>query len=282
MARGKVKHDYHLVDPSPWPVVGALGAFIMMIGAAFWLNKSYAGFGVMAGVPWIFAIGLALVLFTMAGWWRDVVAESVTEGRHRPVVKLSLRYGVLLFIIADAMFFAAWFWAYFNFSLFPHDAALTGWPPQGVVTFDPWQLPLLCTVILLTSGTTMNWAHHAIQTGDRRDVILSLALSVILGIGFTAIQVHELAHAPFAFGFNGAGSAAKLAIYGSTVFMAVGFLTVHVAVGTVFLAVCLVRAILGHFTPTGHFGFEAAAWYWRFVAVIWLFLFVGVYIFGRG
>jgi cytochrome c oxidase subunit 3 len=297
MAHGNVKHDFHLVEPSPWPVVGSLGAFIMMLGAVFWLNKSYTGFGVMAGVPWIFAIGVALVLYTMAGWWRDVVTESVVEGQHTPVVKLGLRYGMLLFIASEVMFFVGWFWAYFNFSLFPHDASLSGWPPSGIVTLDPWHLPLLNTVILLTSGTTVTWAHHAIQTGDKKGAVQGLALTVILGISFTCIQAYEYAHAPFTFGLNGAALAAFTdpahavlvagqgnlgAIYGSTFFMATGFHGFHVIVGTVFLTVCLIRAILGHFTPTRHFGFEAAAWYWHFVDVVWLFLFTSIYIYGQG
>jgi cytochrome c oxidase subunit III len=297
MAQGEVKHDYHLVDPSPWPVVGALGVFLMMIGAAFWLNKTYAGFGVLAGIPWIFAIGLALVLYTMAGWWRDVITESVVEGAHAPVVKLSLRYGMVLFIVSEAMFFAAWFWAWFNFALFPYDTALTGWPPAGIVPLDPWQLPLLGTVILLTSGTTVTWAHHAIQTGNKRGAILALSLTVILGVSFTVLLATACAQAPFSFGFKGAALTAFTdpahtslaagqgnlgAIYGSIFFMANGILGIHVAAGTVFLAVCLGRAIRGHFTPTRHFGFEAAAWFWHFVIVIWLILFVAVYVFGRG
>ena len=296
-AHGEVKHDYHLVDPSPWPVVGSLGAFIMMIGAVFWLNRAYAGFGVLAGIPWIFAIGLALVLYTMAGWWRDVVVESVVEGQHTPIVKLGLRYGMLLFIASEVMFFVAWFWAYFNFSLFPRDASLNQWPPTGIVTLDPWHFPLLNTLILLTSGTTVTWAHHAIQTGDRRGAIQGLLITVLLGISFTCIQAYEYAHAPFTLGFNGAALAAFAdpahanltagqgnlgAIYGSTFFMATGFHGFHVIVGTVFLGGCLLRAILGHFTPTRHFGFEAAAWYWHFVDVVWLFLFTSIYIFGQG
>lgn len=275
MAQGEVKHDYHLVDPSPWPVVGALGVFLMMIGAVFWLNKSYAGFGVLAGIPWIFAIGLALVLYTMAGWWRDVITESVAEGAHAPVVKLGFRYGMLLFIVSEVMLFAAWFWAWFDFALFPHDAGLTGWPPPGIVTLDPWQFPLLGTVILLTSGTTVTWARHAILKGDQRGTILALAVTVLLGLGFTGIEAVQLAHAPF--GFNGATG-----IYGSIFFLTSGILGLHVVVGMVFLAVCLTRAILGHFTPTRHFGFEAAAWYWHFVIVIWLVLFTSLYIFGEG
>jgi cytochrome c oxidase subunit 3 len=297
MAHGEVKHDYHLVDPSPWPIVGSIGAFTMLVGAVFWMNKGYADFGVLAGIPWVFGLGLAIVLYTMASWWRDVIQESVVRGDHTPVVKLGLRFGMVLFIASEVMFFVAWFWAYFNFRLFPHDVSLGQWPPSGIVTLDPWHFPLLNTLILLTSGTTVTWAHHAIQHGDKKGAVQGLLLTVILGISFTCIQAYEYSHAPFKFGFNGAalkpftdqahavlavGQGDLGAIYGSTFFMATGFHGFHVIVGTIFLAVCLGRAILGHFTPTRHFGFEAAAWYWHFVDVVWLFLFTCIYVFGQG
>ena len=297
MAHGEVKHDYHLVDPSAWPFVGSLGAFTMLVGAVFWMNKSYAAFGVLAGIPWIFILGLALVLITMAGWWRDVIQESVVRGDHTPVVKLGLRFGMVLFIASEVMFFVAWFWAYFNFRLFPADVSLGSWPPSGIVTLDPWHFPLLNTLILLTSGTTVTWAHHAIQTGDKKGAVRGLLITVLLGVSFTCIQAYEYAHAPFTFGFNGAalkpftdpvhavlsvGQGDLGAIYGSTFFMATGFHGMHVIIGTIFLTVCLGRAILGHFTPTRHFGFEAAAWYWHFVDVVWLFLFTCIYVFGQG
>jgi cytochrome c oxidase subunit 3 len=291
------KHDYHLVDPSPWPVVGSVFAFIMMVGAVLWMHKDYAGFGVLMGQPWIFAIGLLGVLYTMASWWRDVVKESVEFGNHTPVVKLHLRYGMLLFIASEVMFFVAWFWAYFNAAIFHADVGVATWPPAGIVTLDPWHFPLLNTLILLTSGTTVTWAHHAIQTGDKKGAVQGLALTVILGLCFTAVQAYEYAHAPFTFGFNNlakapfeAGAHTYLAsgagnfdaIYGSTFFMATGFHGMHVIIGTIFLIVCLFRAIAGQFTPARHFGFEAAAWYWHFVDVVWLFLFACIYVWGVG
>ena len=295
---GDVKHDYHLVDPSPWPVVGSLFAFVMMVGAVLWMHESYAGFGVLMGTPWIFLIGLAGVLYTMAGWWRDVIKESVEFGNHTPVVKLHLRYGMLLFIASEVMFFVAWFWAYFNYAIFPTDVGFASWPPEGIVTLDPWHLPLLNTLILLTSGTTVTWAHHAIQTGDNKGAVQGLALTVILGLFFTAVQAYEYAHAPFTFGFNNlarepfvegtahaflaAGAGNFQAIYGSTFFLATGFHGLHVIIGTIFLIVCLFRAMAGQFTPERHFGFEAAAWYWHFVDVVWLFLFACIYVWGAG
>ncbi|RYG97970.1 MAG: cytochrome c oxidase subunit 3, partial [Alphaproteobacteria bacterium] len=188
------KHDYHLVDPSPWPVVGSLGAFVMMAGAVFWLNKDYTGFWGLPvnGTPWIFLIGLALVLYTMAGWWRDVIKESIHQGVHTPVVKLHLRYGMLLFIASEVMFFVAFFWMFFEMSIFNEArahipevgtwaetaAAWSTWPPKGIETLDAWQLPLLNTVILLLSGTTVTWAHHAIAQGDRRATKIGLGITI--------------------------------------------------------------------------------------------------------
>ena len=296
MAHGEVHHDYHLVDPSPWPIVGAVAAFLMLIGAVFWMNASANFFGLpIAGQPWVFVIGFLLVLYTMAGWWRDVVKESVVRGDHTPVVKLGLRYGMILFIASEVMFFFAWFWAFFNSSLFPIDVSIGTWPPQGIVPFDPWHFPLLNTLILLTSGATVTWAHHAILNNDRKGAIQGLIVTVLLGMSFTAVQAYEYSHATFTFGLNGAqlvpfmdeahksltaGVGDLGAIYGSTFFMATGFHGMHVIIGTIFLIVCLARAIAGHFTPQRHFGFEAAAWYWHFVDVVWLFLFACIYVWG--
>jgi cytochrome c oxidase subunit 3 len=269
----------------------------MLGGTGLWMNKDYAGFGSLAGQPWIFAIGAALLILTFIGWWRDVIRESVVEHDHTPVVKLGLRYGMLLFIASEVMFFVAWFWAYFNTAIFHNDVGIASWPPAGITTLDPWHLPLLNTLLLLTSGTTVTWAHHAIQHGNRKDAIQGLILTVLLGASFTCVQAYEYLHAPFTFGFN---NLAKVpftdvahtslavgvgnfdAIYGSTFFMATGFHGFHVIVGTIFLTVCLGRVIAGQFTPARHFGFEAAAWYWHFVDVVWLFLFVCIYVWGEG
>jgi cytochrome c oxidase subunit 3 len=262
-------HDYHLVDPSPWPVVGAIGAFVLAVGAIQYFH----------GAPlWYVAPGFAIVFYTMIGWWRDVIKEG-NRGDHTKVVQLHLRYGMILFIASEVMFFVAWFWAFFDASLFSGEAkqavraAFTGghWPPQGIEVFDPWHIPLLNTLVLLTSGTTVTWAHHALQHDDRKGLIQGLIVTVILGMIFTSLQAFEYAHAKFSFAGH---------IYGSTFFMATGFHGFHVLVGTIFLTVCLGRAIAGGFTSKQHFGFEAAAWYWHFVDVVWLFLFACIYVWG--
>ena len=275
MASDEIKHDYHLVEPSAWPIVGSVGTFVTAIGAIAYFQTLKGApplFGLLSG-PWILILGGLILSYMFVGWWRDVVKESVVNGDHTPVVKLGLRYGMILFIASEVMFFVAWFWAYFNAALFPTYINLPAWPPANIATFDPWHLPLLNTLILLTSGTTVTWAHHAIQTGNRNGAVNGLALTILLGLSFTAVQAYEYMHAGFAFAGN---------VYGSTFFMATGFHGFHVIVGTIFLIVCFFRARAGHFTPERHFGFEAAAWYWHFVDVVWLFLFASIYVAGQG
>ena len=261
-----LKQPYHLVDPSPWPLVGAVGGGLTLFGVVEWAH------GITAAP---FFIGVAVVLATMFLWWRDVIRESKTAGLHTPVVRLGLRYGMTLFIASEVMFFSGFFWAYFHFALYPDHVlgtATPAWPPEGVHTFNPFQIPLLNTLILLLSGTTITWAHHALIEGDRKHLIMGLGFTILLGLCFTTFQAIEYSDAPFK--FNGGG------IYPSVFFLATGFHGFHVMVGTAFLIVCWFRARRGDFTPQRHFGFEAAAWYWHFVDVVWLFLFVCIYLGG--
>ena len=302
-------HDYHLVNPSPWPAVGATFTFVTAVGLVVWMRSMHGDglFGLKG--PSMFAVGVLGLLFTVFMWWRDVIKEA-HGGDHTPIVQLHLRYGMILFIASEVMFFVAWFWAYFDAALFPgaiypidvtapngtvdatkeifgmvrRDEIFGGhWPPKpGEIaetggyfhgTFDPWGLPLVNTLILLTSGTTVTWAHHALLENNRKGLVWGLVLTVILGILFTTCQAYEYIHA----GFSYAGHT-----YGSTFFMATGFHGAHVIIGTLFLTVCLFRALAGDFTPKQHFGFEAAAWYWHFVDVVWLFLFMCIYVLGAG
>ena len=316
MAGAEVKHDYHLVNPSPWPLVGSLSAAVMMIGAVvlmrsgagesgFVLGSTDSPFLTMKG-PYLFLLGFLGVLVTMAGWWRDVIRESLMGENTKLVVRLGLRYGMVLFIASEVMFFAGWFWAFFGAALFPaagdpimltdgtqmlnmngepafagNDARVhaTGgvWPPQDVEPLSPWGLPLINTLILLLSGTTVTWAHHAVLHNDRAGLIQGLFITIILGAFFTFLQFLEYREALTLemFKFSGGG------IYGGSFFMATGFHGLHVLIGTIFLIVCLFRALAGHFTPERHFGFECAAWYWHFVDVVWLFLFAFIYVLGN-
>jgi cytochrome c oxidase subunit 3 len=282
MAEG-VKHDYHLVNPSPWPLIGSIAATVMAIGGVIWMKGA---FGLEKGNPIVFFAGLAGVLYTMVGWWMAVIKES-RQGDHTPVVGIGLRYGMVLFIASEVMFFVAWFWMFFEMALFNEvrtnsaieevRTAWATWPPHGVHTVPPWELPLVNTLTLLLSGTTVTWAHHALQVGDRKGAKIALGLTILLGVMFTAVQAYEYHHI-FSHQYFYSEEAANATLYGSTFVMATGFHGFHVLVGTIFLAICLIRLMAGQFTPQKHFGFEAAAWYWHFVDVVWLFLFAFVYV----
>jgi cytochrome c oxidase subunit III len=260
-------HDYHIINPSIWPFLGSVGALIMLYGAVRLMNDE--------GIA-MFLVGLAMVAYVMFAWWSDVVSES-RAGDHTPVVRIGLRYGFILFIMSEVMFFVAWFWSFFKHALYPmgpESPAVDGvWPPVGIETFDPWHLPLINTLILLCSGAAATWAHHAlVHENNRKDMRNGLILAIALGAVFTVFQIYEYSHA--AFGFSGN-------IYGANFFMATGFHGAHVLIGTIFLFVCLLRLTLKNdFTQEKHIGFEAAAWYWHFVDVVWLFLFAAVYIWG--
>ncbi|WP_397542424.1 cytochrome c oxidase subunit 3 [Roseovarius salis] len=260
-------HDYHILNPSIWPFLGAVAAFVMLFGAVLFMHGSG---------PWLLLIGFVGVAYVMFGWWADTIKENHI-GDHTPVVRIGLRYGFILFIMSEVMFFAAWFWSFFKHAMYPLGGDAPGyadgqWPPAGIETFDPWHLPLINTLILLCSGAAATWAHHAlVHENNRNDIKWGLIIAIGLGAIFTFFQAYEYSHAGFGFSGN---------IYGANFFMATGFHGAHVIIGTIFLFVCLLRVLKGHFTPENHVGFEAAAWYWHFVDVVWLFLFATVYIWG--
>lgn len=267
-ATSGLRQPYHIVDPSPWPICASLGAGLIVLGIIF--ASHYGDY-------WVLGAGVVGTVLVATLWWLDVLRESRTPGLHSPVVRLGLRYGMLFFIASEVMFFVSFFWAFFNFALYPSHvsgAAVPIWPPEGIRTFDPFHLPFLNTMILLLSGTTVTWAHHSLLHGNRRSLIMGLGLTVLLGLAFTGCQALEYSDAPFK--FSGGG------IYPSVFFLATGFHGFHVIVGTIFLTVCWFRARAGQFSPARHFGFEAAAWYWHFVDVVWLFLFVAIYWWGAG
>ncbi|MBV1918910.1 MAG: cytochrome c oxidase subunit 3 [Sphingomonadaceae bacterium] len=264
---GIKNHDYHILPPDIWPLIGAFSALTMTSGLVLFMHD-------LSGGPLVLGLGIAGLIATFFVWFSNIVNEA-HAGDHTPVVQLHLRYGMILFIASEVMFFVGWFWAFFDFALFPNvlSEAVGGvFPPKSVeAVMDPFDLPLLNTLILLCSGTTVTWAHHSLIHGDRDGLKKGLWLTILLGMLFTSVQVYEYVHAPFPFGVN---------TYGSSFYMATGFHGFHVLVGTIFLIVCLKRTYNGDFTPRQHFGFEAAAWYWHFVDVVWLFLFVAVYVWG--
>lgn len=258
------KHPFHLVDPSPWPFLSSCAVFTTTVGAVMYMHMYMYG-------GWVLTLGFLGILYSMFVWWRDVIREATYQGHHTLAVQTSMRYGMLLFIVSEVMFFLAFFWAFFNASLAPSIELGSVWPPQGIEALNPWEVPFLNTLLLLSSGASVTWAHHAILAGAHTQATQSLILTLILAFLFTGLQGVEYLEAPFTISDS---------VYGSTFYLATGFHGFHVLVGSLFLAVCLGRHLQGHFTKAHHFGFEAAAWYWHFVDVVWLGLFIVVYIFG--
>ena len=260
-----LKQPYHLVEPSIWPIIGAVGGFLIVFGII--LAAHFGNYlALMAGV--------IIVAITMFFWWRDVVRESRTPGLHTPVVRLGLRYGMLFFITREVMFFVGFFWAFFNFALLPDTQGngQTVWPP----TDDPHLRSVPPAIPQYDDPAALGHHDHLgaprLLSDDRKSLVTGLGLTILLGIAFTSCQAIEYSDAPFKFVGGG--------VYPSMFFLATGFHGFHVMVGTCFLIVCWFRARAGQFTPERHFGFEAAAWYWHFVDVVWLFLFTCIYWWG--
>nr|YP_010286302.1 cytochrome c oxidase subunit III [Leptobotia hengyangensis]UKS08912.1 cytochrome c oxidase subunit III [Leptobotia hengyangensis] len=252
-------HAYHMVDPSPCPLTGAVSALLMTSGLAIWFHFHSTT---------LMALGMILLLLTMYQCCRDIVREGTFQGHHTIPVQKGLRYGMILFITSEVFFFLGFFCAFYHSSLAPTPELGGCCPPAGITPLDPFEVPLLNTAVLLASGVTVTCAHHSIMEGERKQAIQSLALTILLGLYFTALQAMEYYEAPFTIADG---------VYGSTFFVATGFHGLHVIIGSSFLIVCLLRQIQYHFTSEHHFGFEAAACYCHFVDVVCLFLYVSIY-----
>nr|WHN64150.1 cytochrome c oxidase subunit III [Chalcopteryx rutilans] len=255
-------HPFHLVDQSPWPLTGAIGAMSMVTGLVKWFHT----FNMQ-----LVLLGTTLLILTSYQWWRDISREGTMQGLHTSPVVTGLRWGMILFITSEVLFFFSFFWAYFHSSLSPAVEIGSIWPPKGIMPFDQMSIPLLNTTILLASGVTVTWAHHSLMENNQSQAMQGLFFTVVLGLYFTALQGFEYWEAPFTIADS---------VYGSCFFVATGFHGIHVIIGTTFLAVCMARHYMKHFSSTHHFGFEAAAWYWHFVDVVWLFLYISIYWWG--
>nr|ARH54746.1 cytochrome c oxidase subunit 3 [Trigonopterus sp. 3 AH-2016] len=255
-------HPFHLVDPSPWPILGSLSMFTFMMGLIKWFHFSEIN---------LLTLGCFTNILIMIQWWRDIIRESTFQGLHTVKVTEGLRWGMILFITSEIFFFLAFFWAFFHASLSPNIELGMNWPPKGISSFNPLEIPLLNTLVLLSSGLSITWTHHSIMENNFNQGLISLFMTVILGLYFTALQMFEYKEAPFSIADS---------VYGSTFFMTTGLHGLHVIIGSTFLLVSLVRLLFNHFSSTHHFGFEAAAWYWHFVDVVWLFLYTSMYWWG--
>lgn len=258
----KSNHYFHIVDQSPWPLTASIGATIITTGLISWFHSfNYS----------ILTIGLLVLFFTTFQWWRDVSRERTLQGLHTINVTRGIRWGIILFIISEILFFFSFFWAFFHRSLSPINEVGLIWPPIGINIFNPIQVPLLNTIILLSSGVSVTWTHHSLIENNYTQSLQGILLTVILGTYFTFLQGFEYLEAPFSLADS---------TYGSTFFIATGFHGLHVIIGSSFLLVCILRHYFNHFSSYHHFGFEAAAWYWHFVDVVWLFLYISIYWWG--
>nr|AWN56351.1 cytochrome c oxidase subunit 3 [Pheidole oxyops] len=257
----KHNHPFHLVTPSPWPIIISFSIFNNLISTVSWFHN----------MNYTLLLTIPCTLLCMYQWWRDVIREATFQGIHTTQVYTGMRLGMILFIISEILFFLSFFWAYFHSSLSPSMEIGQLWPPLGIKPFNPFDIPLMNTIILISSGLTITWSHHSMLNSNLKESLKSLFLTIFLGIYFTSLQLIEYIEAPFTIADS---------IYGSTFFMATGFHGLHVIIGTLFLTFCLIRLSRLHFSPLHHFGFEAAAWYWHFVDVVWLFLYISIYWWG--
>jgi len=258
-----IRHPYHIVDESPWPLLRSIGGLYTTTGIVSWFHLNSLT---------LFFTGILLLIIVSFQWWRDISREGSLQGLHTAITELGLRWGIVLFIVSEVFFFVRFFWAFFHRSLAPSIEVGRVWPPIGVQVFNPFQVPLLNTIVLLSSGVRVTWAHHSLMSGEHTQILDGLMITVVLGIYFTILQGLEYYEASFTFADS---------IYGSTFFIATGFHGIHVLVGTIFLLVTLIRHTKCEFRISHHFGFEAAAWYWHFVDVVWLFLYLVIYWWGR-
>ena len=266
MAAGVKNHAFHILPPDPYPILTAFSAMATTGGGVFWMHKIAAG-------KWVSIAGLIALVFFAGSWWKRIRDEA-QAGDHTPIVQLHLRYGMILFIASEVMFFVAWFWAFFSSALYPHAADPVGgvWPPKGIEVLDPFVFPLLNTMILLLSGTTVTWAHHALIHGDRQG--LKQGLWITVGLGLAVLRRCRPTSTATPSSVSRATSTARLSSWRPVSTASTSWWAPSSS------AVCLWRAYVGDFTPRQHFGFEAAAWYWHFVDVVWLFLFLSIYIWG--
>nr|YP_010853520.1 cytochrome c oxidase subunit III [Tritoniopsis elegans]WGM82658.1 cytochrome c oxidase subunit III [Tritoniopsis elegans] len=255
-------HPFHLVEYSPWPLLGSFAILCMPVGLVMYIKK---------GDLILMSLGLITTTIISYLWWRDVVRESTMQGLHNTQVVTGLKMGFILFIVSEVCLFFSFFWAFFHSSLAPTFDLGSVWPPAGIAVLSPFQVPLLNTSVLLLSGVSVTWTHHSLEAGNHKSAVQGLLLTIALGVYFLWLQYGEYSETAFSIADS---------VYGATFFIATGFHGMHVLVGATFLTVCLARMVSLHFDSGHHLGFLSAAWYWHFVDVVWLFLYVSIYWWG--
>ena len=255
-------HPYHMVDPSPWPLSLSFSLLIMAISAVMYMHGfPYGGY--------LLNLGFILTSTGMALWFRDVIVEGTYLGHHTEQVKKGIVLGIGLFILSEFMAFVSIFWAYFHSSLSPAIEIGGVWPPLGIEVLDPFAIPLLNTILLLSSGAFITYAHHGLIKGNRKAAIVGTFLTILFAVIFTLLQYYEYAEASFSIADS---------VYGSAFFCSTGLHGLHVMLGTMFIGVQFFRLLQHHHTRSHHVGLEGAIAYWHFVDVVWLGLYGCVYL----
>nr|AGW06703.1 cytochrome c oxidase subunit 3 [Ixodes ricinus]AGW06716.1 cytochrome c oxidase subunit 3 [Ixodes ricinus]AGW06729.1 cytochrome c oxidase subunit 3 [Ixodes ricinus]AGW06742.1 cytochrome c oxidase subunit 3 [Ixodes ricinus]AGW06755.1 cytochrome c oxidase subunit 3 [Ixodes ricinus] len=252
-------HPFHMVEKSPWPFSSCISSIMITMSSIMMFHFSFSH---------MISLALIILLLTLFQWWRDVSREASLQGLHSSYVLWGLKFGMILFIISEIFFFISFFWAFFHSSLSPNIEIGVMWPPLNIFPFNPFEIPLLNTTILISSGISISWSHHSIINNNFKQAFYALLITIMLGILFSILQMWEYKQAQFSMSDS---------IFGSTFFMTTGFHGIHVIIGTTFLIVSFFRMNKNLMSSNHHFGFEAAAWYWHFVDVVWLFLFTFMY-----
>nr|AFI23544.1 cytochrome c oxidase subunit III [Peloridora minuta] len=258
-----LNHPFHLVNPSPWPIINSLNLMNLLLGLLKWTQTTSMN---------LVMLSMISIVITSLQWWRDMIRESTFQGLHSMQVQLGLKMGMIMFIISEVMFFISFFWAYFHTSLSPSMEIGLNWPPSSIIPFNPMSMPLLNTMILLCSGMTITWSHYCMVNNNMKNSQKTTLMTLLLGLYFSSIQTYEYLQAPFSISDS---------IYGSTFFVMTGFHGIHVFIGTCFIGVEWMRTLKNQFSKVRHLGIEMAAWYWHFVDVVWLFLFIAIYWWGK-
>nr|YP_009629416.1 cytochrome c oxidase subunit III [Sogatella vibix]AVV32049.1 cytochrome c oxidase subunit III [Sogatella vibix] len=252
-------HPFHLVTNSPWPILTSFAIMNVLVGSVSMFNKKN---------EWFMTFSIIILILNMYQWWRDVKRESSIKGDHTIVVKKMIKMGMILFIISEVMFFFSFFWSFFHASLAPCVEIGMKWPPKGIVPFNPMEIPLLNTIVLLSSGASITWAHQSLISKNLKQTILSTLITIKLGVYFSILQWWEYVNASFTISDS---------VFGSTFFLTTGFHGIHVIIGTAFISVALQSIYSLKSNKINHLSMELSAWYWHFVDVVWLFLYLVIY-----
>nr|AFY16824.1 cytochrome c oxidase subunit III [Leptobelus sp. HL-2012] len=255
-------HPFHLVEKSPWPLISSMALLTLTSGMVnMFFNNNMN----------LMLIGLTITLLCMTQWWRDMIRESTFQGLHTKTVMKNMKMGMIMFILSEIMFFTAFFWAFFHSSLSPSIEIGMNWPPLNIKSFNPLSIPLLNTMILLSSGVSLTWAHSSVLTKNFTQSMKSMMITITLGIYFSLLQLYEYYESSFSISDS---------VYGSSFFMSTGFHGIHVMIGTTFIYISKMRIKNLHISSNHHVGFECSAWYWHFVDVVWLLLYISIYWWG--